>query len=84
MSEAASPRAAPLREGIDHLSRAHHQLSVYLDELTSELEETLDQWGDDARNAYDEAQQSWDASKARQQEIVRHIPLQLGATKDRR
>ena len=47
-----------------------------------ELSTSLGAWEDNARNAYVEVQRSWDASAAKQQDIVQRMPVLLGNIAD--
>ncbi len=82
MSDATQCSKAGLQEGISSLSQAHRELSSLLDELKGELSTSLGQWEDNARSAYVEVQRSWDASAAKQQEIVQRMPVLLGNISD--
>ena len=82
MSDATQYSQASLQEGISNLSSAHKQLTSYLDDLKSELSTSLGQWEDNARSAYVEVQRSWDASAAKQQDIVQRMPVLLGSIAD--
>lgn len=82
MSDATQYSKAGLQEGISSLSSAHRELSNLLDDLKGELSTSLGQWEDNARSAYVEVQRSWDASAAKQQEIVQRMPVLLGTISD--
>ncbi len=82
MSDSTQYSKAGMQEGISNLSAAHRQLSSLLDDLKSELATSLGQWEDNARSAYVEVQRSWDASAAKQQDIVQRMPVLLGNISD--
>ncbi len=82
MSDGIQNSQSGLREGISHLSSAHTHLNNLLDDLKAELSTSLDQWEDNARSAYVDVQRSWDASAAKQQEIVQRMPVLLGSIAD--
>lgn len=82
MSDATQYSKAGLQEGISNLSAAHRELTNRLDELKAELSTSLGQWEDNARSAYVDVQRSWDASAAKQQEIVQRMPVLLGNIAD--
>ncbi|MGV8846468.1 WXG100 family type VII secretion target [Tessaracoccus sp.] len=82
MSDATQYSQAGLQEGISNLSAAHKQLTNLLEDLKSELSTSLGQWEDNARSAYVDVQRSWDASAAKQQDIVQRMPVLLGTISD--
>lgn len=82
MNDSTTYSQAGLQEGISNLSAAHRQLTTLLDELKGELSTSLGSWEDNARNAYTEVQRSWDASAAKQQDIVQRMPVLLGNIAD--
>ena len=82
MSEATVYSQGGLQEGITNLSAAHKELTSLLDDLKSELSSSLGSWEDNARQAYVEVQRGWDASAAKQQEIVERMPVLLGNIAD--
>ncbi len=82
MSTAPDDLPSGLQEGVSSLSKAHEELSDILDELESELSASLGQWKSSAHDTYVEVQRSWEASTARQREIVHDIPDLLGTTED--
>lgn len=82
MSESTTYSVAGLQEGIGALSSAHSELTTLLETLKSELSTSLGQWEDNARNAYQEIQAQWDASAARQQQIVQKMPQLLSNIAD--
>ena len=82
MSDAAENSQSGLQEGISHLSSAHMHLNSLLDDLKAELSTSLGQWEDNARSAYVDVQRSWDASAAKQQEIVQRTPALHGDIPD--
>ena len=82
MSDATQYSQAGLQEGISNLSSAHKELTSLLDDLKGELSTSLGQWEDNARSAYVDVQRSWDASAAKQQEIVQRMPVLLGNISD--
>lgn len=82
MSDSTQYSKAGLQEGISNLSAAHRNLTNFLDELKAELSTSLGQWEDNARSAYVEVQRSWDASAAKQQDIVQRMPVLLGTISD--
>ena len=82
MSDTPQESKAGMQEGISTLSEAHVELTGILNDLDSELSVSLDQWEDNAHSAYVEVQRSWDASAAKQQEIVLQMPELLSKTPD--
>ena len=82
MSDSTIYSQSGLQEGISNLSAAHKELTTLLDDLKAELSSSLGQWEDNARMAYQEVQRSWDASAAKQQEIVQRMPILLGQIAD--
>ena len=82
MSDTPQDPSAGMQEGISNLSEAHAELTGLLTDLDSELSGSLDQWEESPHNAYVEVQRSWDASAAKQQEIVHHMPELLSNTPD--
>ena len=82
MSDSTTYSVAGLQEGISALSNAHKELTDLLESLKAELSTSLGKWEDNARNSYQEVQRSWEASAARQQEIVQRMPVLLGNIAD--
>ena len=82
MSDSTQYSVAGLQEGISNLSAAHKELTSLLEDLKGELSTSLGAWEDNARNAYVEVQRSWDASAAKQQDIVQRMPVLLGNIAD--
>ena len=82
MNDSTIYSQAGLQEGISALSRAHRELTSLLEDLKGELATSLGQWEDNARNAYQEVQRSWDASAERQKGIVERMPVLLGNIAD--
>ena len=82
MSDTSRNSRTVMQEGISNLAEAHDELTDLLNDLDSELSTSLGQWEENAHNAYIEVQRSWDASAARQQEIVQHMPELLSNTPD--
>lgn len=82
MNDSTTYSQSGMQEGITNLSNAHKELTTLLDDLKSELSSSLGQWEDNARNAYIEVQRSWDASAAKQQDIVQRMPILLGNISD--
>ena len=82
MSDSTIYSASGLQEGISALSNAHKELTSLLEDLKGELSTSLGAWEDNARNAYVEVQRSWDASAAKQQDIVQRMPVLLGNIAD--
>jgi len=82
MSDSTIYSVSGLQEGIANLSAAHKELTSLLEDLKGELSVSLGAWEDNARNAYQEVQRSWDASAARQQDIVQRMPVLLGNIAD--
>lgn len=82
MSDQTTYSQAGLQEGITALSNAHKNLTELLDELKSQLASSLAQWEDNARQTYQEVQRQWDASAARQKDIVERMPVLLSQISD--
>ncbi len=82
MSDSTQYSVAGLQVGISNLSAAHQELTSLLEDLKGELSTSLGAWEDNARNAYVEVQRSWDASAAKQQDIVQRMPVLLGNIAD--
>ena len=72
MNDSTTYSQSGMQEGLSNLSAAHKE----------ELSSSLGQWEDNARNAYIEVQRSWDASAAKQQDIVQRMPVLLGNISD--
>lgn len=77
MSDSTIYSVSGMQEGITNLQNAHRELTTLLDDLKGELSSSLAQWEDNARNSYHEVQRAWDASAAKQQEIVQQLPVLL-------
>lgn len=82
MSDATVYTQSGLQDGISSLKRAHKELVELLETLKGELNQSLGFWEDNARHAYQEVQRQWDASAARQSEIIERMPLLLGNIAD--
>lgn len=82
MSDATVYTQSGLQEGISSLRRAHKELVELLETLKGELNQSLGMWEDNARLAYQEVQESWDRSAARQSEIIERMPVLLGNIAD--
>ena len=76
---ASIPTDDGLAEGLARLTAAQDALASLLADLQSELNGTSALWGEGARQAYVEAQRSWEASTARQRQIVADIPAHARA-----
>ena len=70
MSEATVYTQGGMQEGISALTRANKELVERLETLKGELRTSLGQWEDNARVTYQQVQDSWDRSAARQGEII--------------
>lgn len=81
MSDTTRPEDG-IQEGISHLSAAHRELTSLLEDLQSELSPTLGQWAENAKSTYVEAQRFWDASTAKQREIMQRMPGIVHSTAD--
>lgn len=82
MNDMPQDSTAGMEEGISNLTEAHAELTGLLTDLDSELSTSLGQWEDNPHTAYVEVQRSWDASAAKQQEIVQHMPELLSNPPD--
>lgn len=82
MTDQTTYSQAGLQDGISALSNAHKQLTDLLDELKQQLNSSLAQWEDNARNTYQEVQRQWDASAERQKGIVERMPVLLSQISD--
>ncbi len=82
LSDTAQISRNAMQEGISNLTAAHDELTGLLNDLDSELSASLGQWDDNSHSAYFEVQRSWNASAAKQQAIVQHMPELLSNTPD--
>lgn len=82
MGDATVYTQSGLQEGISSLKRAHKELVELLETLKGELQSSLGFWEDNARVAYQEVQEQWDRSAARQGEIIERMPVLLGNIAD--
>lgn len=82
MSESTVYTQSGLQDGINSLKRAHKTLVELLETLKGELNQSLGFWEDNARVAYQEVQEEWDRSAARQSDIIERMPVLLGNIAD--
>ena len=61
---------AATNAAISALASANKELTSMIEEMKRELNSSLAQWDDNARGAYASVQAQWDASAAKQQQIV--------------
>lgn len=82
MNDATVYSQDALQSGITSLRNANKRLTELLDELKGQLNQSLAQWEDNAREAYQIVQVQWEQSAARQNQIIERMPVLLGQISD--